>query len=231
MRKARWPLNDTEEPLKDGEQPLNDTEEAAAVIEMAVRGDRAALERLLLDHYATLASHLAHRVPPRLQAVTGVEDIIQQTYSQVFTGISDYQRREGATFLSWLMTIAENRLRDAIRTQKRKKRGGGFTRLRDQVLDDEASAAHLLDAFAGPDHTASQSLARKEAIQAIQVAVAGLPSEYQEAIELRYLEGYTLEETAVLMERTPGAVRGLLDRAKQKMRESLERASRYLSSK
>ena len=42
-----------------------------------------------------------------------------------------------------------------------------------------------------------------------------------EVIELRYFEGYSLEETATLLQRTSGAVRGSLDRAKKKIRESL----------
>jgi RNA polymerase sigma-70 factor (ECF subfamily) len=198
---------------------------------MAVQGDRAALERLLLDHYAVLVAHLTKRLPPTLRAVTGVDDIIQQAYTQVFTGITSYKQRSGISFQSWLVTIAENRLRDAIRAQKRKKRGGDFARMRGMDLDEESHAAHLLDAIAGTSHTPSQSMARREAIQAIQVAVAGLPPEYREAIRLRYFDGYTLEEVAALMQRTTGAVRGLLDRAKKKMRDSLERASRYLSSR
>ena len=211
--------------------PLQEPEEMEAVIELAIGGDRAALERLLLDHYGALSGHLARRLPPSLRSSVGVEDIVQQTYTQVFQNIARYELRTGVSFMSWLRTIAENSLRDAIRAQQRKKRGGEFVRRQAAAADDESHAAQLLDAIAGTDHTASQSLARREAIQAIQVAVAGLPAEYQQAIELRYFEGYSLEETAVLMQRSPGAVRGLLDRSKKKIRESLKRASRYLSSK
>lgn len=206
-------------------------EDIGVSIQSAIDGNQAALERLLLDHYAVLVAHLANRVPSSLHAVTGVEDIIQQTYTQVFTSIGSYEQREGASFQSWLVTIADNRLRDAVRAEKRKKRGGDLVRVHGSRFDEGSGVAHLLDAVAGPTHTASQYLARREAIQAIQVAVAGLPSEYREAIQLRYLDGHTLVETADLMQRSSGAVRGLLDRARKKLRQSLERASRYLSSK
>ena len=62
-------------------------------------------------------------------------------------------------------------------------------------------------------------------------ALAELPEEYRRAIELRYFDGYSLEETAILMGRTTGAVRGLVDRARRQIRESLGRASHYLSEK
>ncbi len=81
------------------------------------------------------------------------------------------------------------------------------------------------------DRTPSQSIARREAVGAVQVAIAGLPDDYQQAIRLRYFEGKSLAETAAGMDRTPGAVRGLLDRAKEKMLAALGRASLYLSQK
>ena len=45
------------------------------------------------------------------------------------------------------------------------------------------------------------------------------------------LHAFFNEETAGIMKRTTGAVRGLLDRAKKELRNALERASKYLSSK
>ena len=89
----------------------------------------------------------------------------------------------------------------------------------------------MIDVVTGNEHTPSKSLARREAIQAIQIALAGLNEEYRRAVQLRYFEGRSLEETANLMGRTTGAVRGLLDRAKKKMREAMGRASLYLSKK
>ena len=79
--------------------------------------------------------------------------------------------------------------------------------------------------------TPGRSIARREAVRAVQVVIAGLPDDYQQAIRLRYFEGKSLAETAAAMDRSPGAVRGLIDRAKEKMRAALGRASLYLSTK
>ena len=202
---------------------------ASELVERAIAGDRAAVERLLLDNYTPLAGRIAKRLPGSMSGVVSVEDIVQQTYAQAFRTIASFQPREGATVLTWLTAIAENRLRDAIRAQRRKKRGGDFRQVQAALGDDSRSGADMLDALAGRTQTASQSVARRELVHAVRAAVAGLPEEYREAIQLRYFDGYSLDETAVLMGRTAGAVRGLVDRAKKQIRDSLGRASRLLS--
>jgi RNA polymerase sigma-70 factor (ECF subfamily) len=97
--------------------------------------------------------------------------------------------------------------------------------------DEQSHEVQLLDILVGPDHTPSRSAARREGMQAIRTAIAELPEEYRRAIELRYFDGYSLEETAILMDRTTGAVRGLVDRARRQIRELLGRASHFLSEK
>jgi RNA polymerase sigma-70 factor (ECF subfamily) len=211
--------------------PMTDAAQLPDLIDRAVHGDQAALERLMLAHYDELARRVEQRLPRSLQSVVGADDIVQSTYAQVFAKIDQYEHRDDGSFLAWLLAIAENRLRDAIRAQGRKKRGGDRVRVSTTPDDQQSGAANLFDALAGPGNTPSRSLARREGIRAVQVAVAGLPDEHRRAVELRYFEGYSLEETARLMDRSTGAVRGLLDRAKKKMRETLERASRFLSDK
>jgi len=206
-------------------------EETGSLIRRAAGGDRAALERLLLDHYGPLAAKIGRRLPPSLQSVVDVDDVVQQTYAKVFQRLGQFELREDATFLSWLLAIAENQLRDAVRAQQRKKRGGGQAQVRCSSANEQSRDADLLEILIGPAHTASRSMARREGIEAIRVALAGLPEDYRRAIELRYYEGYTIEEAAALMGRTTGAIRGLIDRARKQLRESLGRASRYLSEK
>ncbi|MCA9167929.1 MAG: hypothetical protein KDB23_09690, partial [Planctomycetales bacterium] len=73
----------------------------------------------------------------------------------------------------------------------------------------------------------SYSVMGHEAVQAVEDAIAALPDDHRLAVRLRLLEGKSLEETAQLMDRTPGAVQGLIDRAKKTMRGKLGRLSKY----
>ncbi len=213
---------------------INGMPASRELVQQAIDGDRAALERLLLDCYEPLLARVAPRMPQALQGTLGAEDIVQQTFAQVFRDIGKFNVRDDVEdhgVLSWMAAIAENRLRDAIRRQGRKKRGGDVRRVGVGDGREGEPTGEFIEMIAGRGHSPSKSLARREAIGAINVALAGLPEEYRQAIQLRYFDGRSLEETAHEMNRTPGAIRGLLDRAKKKMREALKRASLYLSSR
>jgi RNA polymerase sigma-70 factor (ECF subfamily) len=201
------------------------------LIDKAVSGDRPALERMLLDHCDRLSRHIAPRIPLSVRSVLGAEDVLQETFAQVFRDIRGFEPRSSESFFAWLRTIAEHRLQDNLRELKRKKRGGGRRRTFKAARPEDSSAAELVEMLSAGEGTASRLMARHEAVGAVQVAIAGLPDDYQQAVRLRYLEGKSLAETAEAMGRTPGAIRGLLDRAKDKMREALGRASLYLSTK
>lgn len=203
--------------------PLDDSE--SDLIRQAVLGDRAALERLLLDLYAPLVRHLTPRLPESLQSVLSIEDVLQETFSQVFTDIGCFKPTTPAAFYAWVTTIADHRLTDARRALRRKKRGGDYQPAHQPATT--SSAACLVELLAAEQTTPSQSFAREEAIQAVQLAMAELPADQLQAVRLRFVEGRSADEIAAAMQRTPGAVRGLLDRAKRAMRETLSRASHY----
>ena len=200
---------------------MTNTSNGQQLVRQAVEGDRNALEQLMLDNYASLASRVATRLPASLRARISVDDVVQQTYMRVFQTIARFEPRGEASFFSWLCTIANNRIQDELRAHHRKKNEGGFDRL----------AADLVVEVEDDKHTASQSIARREAVSAIRIAMAGLPEHYRQAVQLRFFEGYTVEQIADEMQRSPGAVRGLLDRAKRELRDGLGRASLYLSSR
>ena len=66
-----------------------------------------------------------------------------------------------------------------------------------------------------------------EAVAALTDAIDALPDDNRQAVQLRLLEGKSLEETAEIMNRSPRAIQGLVDRAKKKMRATLGRLSNY----
>jgi RNA polymerase sigma-70 factor (ECF subfamily) len=199
------------------------------LVRNATCGDRMALQQLLLLHYTPLARRISATLPPALQGSVGAEDILQETFIHAIHDIGGFDPLEWRSFGAWLMTVADNRIRDAIKRSERKKRGGHCRRARNPRDDHGSSIVDLIDILAADSKTPSRSVARDEAVKAIQVAVASLPEDYRQAVRLRYLEGMRLSEVATAMRRSPGAIRGLLDRAKQQLRDALGRASDYLS--
>jgi RNA polymerase sigma-70 factor (ECF subfamily) len=180
-----------------------------------------------MSHTSALTRFAASRLPKSVRDVVDPEDIVQQTFAQAFRSISRYRQQEDASFLSWLTGIAENKIMDTVKSLQREKRGGHHRRVRHIAATDTRSVADLVDLLSAGSHTPSRSVARHEAVGAIQNAIEQLPEEYRRAVQLRLLECKSLEETAQLMNRGPRAVQGLIDRAKKKMRAALGRLSMY----
>jgi RNA polymerase sigma-70 factor (ECF subfamily) len=198
---------------------------------LASTGDRGALERLLLDHYDRLAAFLDPKIPATLRALITVEDVLQEAFVHVFRDFYRTRLADERAFFGWLCAVAEHRLNDSVRLHQRRKRGGDRRRVTDAPWGHRSSMADLVQILADDQRSPSQSAAAHEAMEAVQVHLAALPDDQREAVRLRYLGGRSLEETARKMQRTPGAVRGLLHRAKEALRAGLHRSSMWLSKK
>ncbi len=198
-------------------------------VEKAVKGDRVALERLMLMHATRLARHLEPRIPTVLHGVIDVDDILQQTFLQVHRDISLFEPRGQGSFYAWIRGIADNRLFDCVREYKRKKRGGDFKRKHFAPPTSSPNVNDILDVLSGHHGTPSQAIARREAVEAMRHGIDELPSDQHEAIQRYCIKGQTLEETAEAMGKTTGAVRALVHRGKGKLQEWLDRSAIWLS--
>jgi len=201
------------------------------LIAQAIGGDRVALERLLLEHYTRLSRHIAPRLAGPLERLLNAEDIVQETFIQAIRNVGTCKCRTEVSFAAWLNTIADHRLLDAVKKLKRKKRGGDRAEVHGPAGDAYRSMVDLAAMLSDGGHRPSQSAARHEGVQAIQVGIAALPDDQREAVQLHHLGGKSIKETAAAMDRTPGAVRGLLRRANQALRDALVRSTLWLSKK
>jgi RNA polymerase sigma-70 factor (ECF subfamily) len=90
---------------------------------------------------------------------------------------------------------------------------------------ETSSIIALVELLSADGRSPSAYVQRDEAMDAVHAAMRDLPDEYRQAVQLRFLEGMNLDEVAAIMNRSPRAVQGIVDRAKKMMRESLERLS------
>jgi RNA polymerase sigma-70 factor (ECF subfamily) len=198
------------------------------LIGRAVAGEEQALIMLLHLHYDRLAAHIAARIPPFLSRVTDPVDILQDTFIQTWRHIRTFQPQREGSFYAWLVTIADHKLLDRIKSQNAQKHGGG------QISIDSSgpgSVAQLLDVLADDRGSPSQSVMRHELEHVLHIALGTLPDDYREGIWLRYIEGLSAAEVAQRMNRTEHAVHMLCNRGKQMLREVLGRSSQYFSSR
>jgi len=200
-------------------------------IAQAAQGNAEALAALLYEHHDDLQRFVGQRIPPALRPMIEPDDLLQMVFVDAFRGIEGFRPKSDRAFYRWLEVIAENRLTDTIRSQAAKKRGGDLQRVGNAPRNSRSAARALLDDLTGGVATPSRQVARGEGIAAMQARIAMLPDDYREAIVLRHLEGLSREEVAKRMGRTVAEVRGLLYRARVKLREAMGNESDFFTKK
>lgn len=199
-----------------------------ALIARALAGDATAVEQLLLHHYEPLLRSIAKRIPRSLAGAVHPEDILQQTYLKAFRSIDRFEPRSEHSFYAWLKVIAQRHLLDEIRKHAKDPLGPGARR---HAPKQDASSSTMMgvsqfleDGGMLPNEAAH----REELLRAMQVALATLDPHYVQAIELRYFKNYSKERVAAELGVGIDALRGILFRARKKLKESIGRLSVYI---
>jgi len=200
------------------------------LVRRAVEGDAVALKVLLTSSRTLVCDRISSRIPVELARVIDAEDIVQAAHVEVFRRIGDFELRGPNSFSRWVTAIAVSRLRNAIKQQRAAKRGGRQFAIGPITRRIEDSTIALLDMLAAPGKTPSRCVARREAVDAVHVALADLPESYRRAVWLVHIEGRKAAEAAAQMGRTERAVHGLCRRGRKLLQERLESASRFFSS-
>lgn len=167
-----------------------------------------------------LMAAVAPDIPERHQALFSAEDIVQQTFVDIFSDARRFVPEGEHAFVCYVRTIARNNLVEVIRALDTAKRGG---KRRRATSDGQEPGLDLLHALA-PAATALGPLptaARREAAQAVRAAVAALPELWRRAVELYDLELRDISEVASILGRSPGAVHLLRNRAFARLRTPL----------
>jgi RNA polymerase sigma-70 factor (ECF subfamily) len=177
-------------------------------------------ERALEDYrdYLHLLARL--QVGPRLQAKLDASDIVQQTILQAHVGRDRFRGATESEWLAWLRAILANALAAAARRYETEARDLG--RERSLETDLELSSSRMEGLLATDDSSPSERAVRGEELLRLACALASLPEDQREVIELHHLKGLTVAEAANRLGRSRSAVVGLHYRGLKKLRELLQ---------
>ena len=142
----------------------------------------------LYERYASLAMGLAMRMVRDRETA---EEVVQEAFLAVWRHARTYQPGRGSV-RTWLLSIVHHRAIDMLRSRP------SVIPLPEELGPDPAAP----DVWA----LAAQRLDR----QAIRTALAELPTEQREAIELAYFTGLTHIQIATLLQLPLGTVKGRL---------------------
>jgi RNA polymerase sigma-70 factor (ECF subfamily) len=177
----------------------------------------------VLERYRDYLHLLARlQLAPRLRAKLDASDIVQQTLLAAHEHREQFRGRTEAELAGWLRTILANTLAASARHFAAEARDLGREQAVRASLDE--SSARLEAWLAADESTPSQCVMREEELVRLAGALARLPAEQREAIELHHLKGCPITEVAAVMKRTKSSVMGLLFRGQKKMRQLLREA-------
>jgi RNA polymerase sigma factor (sigma-70 family) len=169
------------------------------LLEAIAAGDDDALAALY-DRFGRTAYSLAFRI---LRDRALAEDAVQEAFLTLWRSADAY-RRERAKPATWILTLVHRRAVDLVRREDRR-------------------ATEPLDA--APVATGSgvaEEVELRGRRAAVQAALAQLPADQREALELAYYGGYTQSELAELLGLPLGTVKSRMFAGLGRLRELLE---------
>lgn len=168
------------------------------------RGDECAMRTLMTRHKDGVYA-MACRM---LSCSAEAEDLTQRTFIRVWKAAASYEPT--AKFTTWLFTILKNLVFNEMRRQSRKPVSS--LEEREQQGYCPAQEGHISPADA---------LRQKELEEIVEKALKALPPKARMAMELRRVHQMNYEEIGAVLDLSLPAVKSLLFRARQFLKESL----------
>lgn len=168
------------------------------------------------DAFQALTARTAPVIFRRALAITAnhhdAEDVVQETLLKGFTHISEFK---GDSQLStWLVRIGINEAIMMLRSRRR-----------DVQLADDPSLGGIGEEAASiiknGNYETDSRFARTELGYLLNKALRRLPARARQVLHLRYLEGYSIEETASRLNLSHGSVKAYACRSRAKLRKEL----------
>jgi len=172
--------------------------------EQSAKGNRNAFRLLVLRYQRMVFSYLGKF----LFQTQLLEDLAQETFLRAYRNIADFDVEKGASFSTWLITIARNlAINEKARKKRRKEQPG-------------RSMEETRDLFA---QSPQDILEKNNLYSKVHKAINKLPEKFHAVVVLSYFEELSIEEIAQIEECPAGTVKSRVFRGKQILRQILEK--------
>jgi RNA polymerase sigma-70 factor (ECF subfamily) len=171
-----------------------------SIVRRIADGDETALGTLYDRWSQPLYSLVAHL----LKDADGAEDVVEETFWQIWQRASSYDASRG-TVRTWILTIGRSRALDRLRTRKRN---------REDIATD-------LSFVRDPRSDPSQEVEGAERRHMVYSALEELPDDQRRALELAYFRGLSQSEIAEFLSEPLGTIKTRMRLGMQKLRDKL----------
>ena len=172
----------------------------SALVERMMAGDESALGALY-DRYAGMLFEMLVRI---LRDTSAAEEVLQDLFLQLWRGASRFDASRGS-LPAWLLVIGRNRALSRLRRRERR-----------EILEDPEEFS--LEAVPSAGDLEDEAW-RMQLMQRLRSAMATLPPEQKEALELAYFEGMTQTEIAARTGSPLGTVKSRVRAAMQSLKQ------------
>jgi len=153
---------------------------------------------------------LVHAIVQRIVRLAGdVDDVVEEAFWQAWRQAERYDASRGSV-QTWLLTIARSRALDRVRTVRRQ---------REEPLEGDAENDVLQLASDSDPAVDAEAAERRRVVLA---ALATLPSEQRQALELGYYAGLSQSEIAERTAQPLGTVKTRMRLGMQKLTDHLQ---------
>lgn len=131
---------------------------------------------------------------------TDAEDIVSETFEKAMRNIKKFEW-QGYTFGAWLYKIARNLVYDKAKARK------------------AVSLEDLKNIIESPNPSVEEQVEVNVATENLLKLVSQLGDDQREIVLLRYVQGYSIQETCIITGKTIDSVKSLAKRALATLRE------------
>lgn len=155
------------------------------LIARAARGDLAATAELARTFHPSIRRYVHSRLGGALRRRVDTDDVCQSALHAILCSLSTFRFEGEGQLMSWLNTIAEQKVRNAARHHRAQRRDP----LRERPLDQ---AEKMKQEGTSP----TQHAVREEVIRSVHEAIEGLPELQRQVVRLHSFEGKSFREIA-----------------------------------
>jgi RNA polymerase sigma-70 factor (ECF subfamily) len=181
------------------------------LVQRLLEGDERAFGEFFADYFPRIYRFAL----PRLNRDADLaKDVVQSTLIKAVRGLAGF-RGDSALF-TWLCQICRREIVDQLRRLRRRSE-------RVVLIDDSPEVRAVLEALEAPEAgEPAQQYDAAELKRLVHAVLDRLPGRYGEALELKYIEGRSVEEIGERLALSHTAAQSLLARARVAFREAME---------
>jgi RNA polymerase sigma-70 factor, ECF subfamily len=192
---------------------------------LAARGDGELLGQLFERYRPYLKLLAKHEIGPKLAVREDASDVVQQTFAEAHQAFQKFAGSTEPEFSAWIRRIHYRNLADLV--QKHILTGKQSLRQEQHLDDHEATASFCWWEPAANQSSPLHHMIKGEKALRLASLIESLPEMQREAVRLRYIEGYPVEQISQQLDRSLAATAGLLKRGLKTLRGMMSEGTSF----